>query len=393
MENLISRLDALQDHQMDIYEKDSDNIEDSIDYWKSMRGEHTLLHCARKAGIKRVGIQCVPPAHVSETRAKEAISMQLLLESLADSVYGTLKWKLSDTSLEMYNSPPAGTFKHDGKVITVKYGGDASNLMEYCLWGWVYYQDEDQWCRQPSRVDRCGIYYVRDGNSVYYVDFASEATKYGGGGVWEVLQDNGADANSGVMSRDSRCGDGAVSLVDTAGPIPGGEAAEGQPAGPSELIPPSPKRPRTEPDRARHEVFRPRDPDTPTTSEGAGGGKRNNHQSPGGDSHGGRRRQQRWRNYPHVPAIIVRGAPNCVKCLRHRFKTQHSGLYVHCSTSWAWAAKHSTEGRENGPPLSHITVTFKSVCAREHFIKNISIPVSMTMYRVDMPKTLIPGKD
>mgnify|MGYP000196279906 CR=1 FL=1 len=99
MEALNDRFNALQETLLDIYESGKDDIDTQILHWNCLRKEQILLHYARKHGIRRVGYQHVPPLAVTETKAKEAIGMVLVLESLKKSPYGSESWTLVNTSL------------------------------------------------------------------------------------------------------------------------------------------------------------------------------------------------------------------------------------------------------------------------------------------------------
>ena len=112
MDTLSERFNALQENLMDIYESGRDDLETQIMHWQLLRQEQILFYYARKNGVMRLGYQPVPPLATSEAKAKDAIGMVILLESLLKSAYGTEPWTLTQTSLETVRSPPAVSYTH-----------------------------------------------------------------------------------------------------------------------------------------------------------------------------------------------------------------------------------------------------------------------------------------
>ena len=66
---------------MDLYESGREDLQSQIDHWQTLRQEQVLLYFARKHGVMRLGYQPVPPLATSESKAKDAIGMVLLLQS------------------------------------------------------------------------------------------------------------------------------------------------------------------------------------------------------------------------------------------------------------------------------------------------------------------------
>lgn len=187
METLSDRFNALQDKLMDIYESGQDDLETQILHWKYLREEQVLLYYARKNGIMRLGYQLVPPLATSEAKAKDAIGMMLLLQSLQRSPYASESWTLMQTSLEAVRSPPANCFKKGPYNIEVMYDSDPENLMSYTLWSFIYYQRvDDTWNKVEGHVDYNGAYYYEGNLKTYYIEFESDAARYGKTGQWEV---------------------------------------------------------------------------------------------------------------------------------------------------------------------------------------------------------------
>lgn len=187
MEALNDRFNALQETLLDIYESGKDDIDTQILHWNCLRKEQIVLHYARKHGIRRVGYQHVPPLAVTETKAKEAIGMVLVLESLKKSPYGNESWTLVNTSLETYRTPPSNCFKKGPSNIEVRYDNDPENIMHYTVWDCIYFQNADeQWEKVKGHVDYMGAYYMDGEHKQYYIHFADDAARYSKTGIWEV---------------------------------------------------------------------------------------------------------------------------------------------------------------------------------------------------------------
>lgn len=121
METLSARFNALQEKLMDIYESGVETLEAQIEHWQLLRQEQVLLNYARRNGVMRLGYQPVPSLATSETKAKDAIRMVILLQSLQTSEYADEPWNLVQTSLETVRSPPENCFKKGPKNIEVYY--------------------------------------------------------------------------------------------------------------------------------------------------------------------------------------------------------------------------------------------------------------------------------
>ena len=180
MDNLSERFNVLQENLMDIYESGQEDIETQIKHWQLLRQEQVLFYYARKNGVMRVGYQPVPPLATSEAKAKDAIGMVLLLQSLQKSPYGKEPWTLTQTSLETVRSPPANCFKKGPQNIEVMFDNDPENLMSYTVWSFIYYQNlDDTWNKVEGRVDYHGAYYMEGSLKVYYIQFEVDAARFG----------------------------------------------------------------------------------------------------------------------------------------------------------------------------------------------------------------------
>ncbi|AJP70544.1 E2 [Canis familiaris papillomavirus 16] len=191
MENLRKRLDAIQNALLTLYEEGSDSLDDQVQHWNLCRKENVLLHFARKSGLIRLGIQPVPTLTVSSERAKCAIEMQLILQTLQDSPYATERWTLGDTSRERWTAEPQNCLKKGAVIVEVYFDGDPTNAMRYTMWTYVYYVDSnDKWQKTRSNVDREGIWFWDNGHRRYYVRFHEEAKRYSKTGDWQVMFNN-----------------------------------------------------------------------------------------------------------------------------------------------------------------------------------------------------------
>lgn len=187
METLSERFTALQDKLMDIYESGLETLEAQIEHWQLLRQEQVLLNFARRNGVLRLGYQPVPNLATSETKAKDAIGMVLLLQSLQTSKYAEETWSLVQTSLETVRSPPENCFKKEPQTIEVVFDGDPENRMIYTVWNWIYFQNtEDIWQKVKGQVDYEGAFYMEGKHKHYYVKFENDANRFSTTGLWEV---------------------------------------------------------------------------------------------------------------------------------------------------------------------------------------------------------------
>ncbi|AST11847.1 E2 [Felis catus papillomavirus type 5] len=192
MENLNAKHEVLQQVLLAHYEKDSSKLTDQIAYWELMRRESVLHHYARQMGIGTLGFTVVPTLQVSENRAKSAIKMQLLLQSLLNSPFANEPWSMRDTSIERLDAPPKNLFKKRPVTVEVYFDNNPDNMFPYTSWTDIYYQDaEDNWKKTSGQVDNDGLYYVDDEGEVhYYVQFGVDAPVYGVTGLWRVSYKN-----------------------------------------------------------------------------------------------------------------------------------------------------------------------------------------------------------
>nr|WDS49646.1 MAG: E2 protein [Neophocaena asiaeorientalis asiaeorientalis papillomavirus 2] len=409
MESLCSSLDVLQEKQMDLIEKNSGNVGDIVMYFELLRRELMLLCAASQRGLKRLGHTAVPPKHVCEANAKQTIEMHLAVCSLKNSVFGAEEWFLQQLSHEMYMTPPSGTFKKGGRRVLIAFDGDDENCMEYMCWDRVYVQCGDgQWTCVPSHVCHAGIYYETEGNAVYYVDFNAEALRYGTTGKWKVLNEGENITACALVSSNAKpspdtCVDASLghSLLQT----PVGRTSNDRPPrvrrgrkrkradtthcdGPPPSPPPSPPPAPTPPPSP------PPSPRTPPRGDDADPGNgstlsasRSDTSTGSSTSSGGRcfsdcdsGRPRRPGTDPYIPALLIAGGPNQVKCLRHRLKCYFRGRYKDCSTTWSWV------GDDGAGHTGHrICVSFVSEDQRQTFKQTVPLPKGVSVGEVDLP--------
>ena len=426
MEALSARFNALQENLMDLYESGVETLETQIQHWNLLRQEQILFHYARKHGIMRLGYQPVPPLATSEIKAKDAIAMGLLLESLQKSKFSEEPWTLVETSLETVRSPPADCFKKGPKTVEVYFDGNPENLMLYTVWTYIYYQtEEDTWEKVEGQVDYAGAYFMEGHFKNYYIRFEEDAKRFSTTNQWEV------HVNKDVVF---------TPVTSSTPPVGDAESSNNSVPGPA-LRSPSPPTQRS----PRHRRYG-RKPSSPTTTSnrrqkirekqrqktatrrrksrsrsrssrrrGGEGSRRSSSRgsssSPdrGGRSRGGpitrsrSRSRSRTRGYStgggiapdqvgtavrsvgkqhhgrvaqlladakDPPVILLRGDANTLKCFRYRFRKKYAAGFQYISTTWSWV-----EGKSNDRVgRSRMLISFHTEEERELCLEKIKLP-------------------
>lgn len=354
MEKLIERLNALQTDLMDIYESDCRDLETCIRKWKLERQENGILFCAKKAGCRNVGMTAVPSSQISEAKTKQCIEMQLHLEGLQNCGFGSEPWTLAETSFERFFCTPTGTFKKNGRHVTVQFSG--GHEQDYVVWGDIYVYSKHNWTKTTSHVDHKGIYYDLEGRSEYYVDFQKESNELSGeNGTWMITGDN----NINFMCSDSEQPVSAITeqTQDSQRPsTPGrGDLGSSEAKVPDEAD--GPWRPWPCNTQA---AIRRRD-----GREGPAKRPRGRPPGPRGINYGP---NQRWTlNDNCLPTLVLKGEPNKLKCLRYRITKDLSKLYLCISSTWHW-----TGGSPDKP--AHVTIVFKDREQRARFVEQVRVP-------------------
>lgn len=358
MEKLATGLDVCQERLLDLIEKNSAKLCDQIEYWKCTKREQLLLFAARKVGCSRLGYEPVPSTKVSEHKAKEAIKMQLLLESLLTSQYGHEQWTLPQTSLELLNAPPMNCFKKNGEQLEVQFEGNPDKAVTYVRWDCIYSQDENShWHKTQGFVNYDGLWY-NDGvlGVTCYVSFAEEAEKYGNLSPWVVYTNCGPllSPNSTSFNSDppERPGTQLTQLgtsppSEHRGPTPGRHISpRGQPCYSKSRTPPGCSRPSSGTSsalRGRGDRQRPGPrPFGGRSEEAAGKAQR---RSGPFDRKAERRSGQNTCTSSQNPVIIYSGPPNKLKCWRSRCWKGYRDYFCDFSSGFTWLAT-GTRGKD-----------------------------------------------
>ncbi|AHL46427.1 E2 protein [Rupicapra rupicapra papillomavirus 1] len=404
MEKLKARLDELQDEMLSFIEKDSADLQAQIDHWNALRKDYVTQYYARK-GLLTVGMHPILPMALCKEKAKKAIEMAMVLSSLQQSPFAKEPWTLSDTSQELWNTPPEQCFKKQGSTVRVIFDGEQQNEMQYVNWDRIYYETEDGWHVATGLVEHKGLYYWRDSCKKFYVDFATEAAKYGKHGVWEVVYQNVTFSPvDSVSSTTSEC----VGQRDCDRQLRGTE--EGERQGESNGRQSQRHSPRSGRGRQRQrrrecgelptcttalqrslpdgrqqpapeEVQERPLPDEPYRQ---GQGRQVEAQEeaqrgrfgPRPEGLGVQRRQRRLPahlpSHPgsDIPLLFLHGPANSLKCHRYRVLRNYSDLCMNISKCWSWVRGDSSDSR--------VTVAFQSTSQRQEFLQLVPFPPNIT---------------
>lgn len=394
-------LDAVQETMMELYEKDSHALKDHILLWTLQRREAVLLCAARQKGYLRVSGQVVPPAHISECKAKQAITLQLLLQSLETSAFNDCKWTLTDTSWERYMAPPKQMLKQGPFVVEVMFDGEAENSMWYTGWTCIYNYMDGQWHCHKSDCDETGLFYVDAlGHRCMYVDFSEEAKKYGTTGLWQVKYQSMVFSSVHVTSTSSSTP--AAASTSTTGTETAVSRKHSLDRGSfTEPDSPTPKRyhlqQRGRPGRKARLLAKPLgsrilQPATATTrlsqtlSSDPLSPKASSPVPPALYLPGETFDEPSSGSCPelteHVgcPMILLKGAANQLKCLRYRWKKLYSKYFVSASTTWAWAG----QGGAERVGKSRMLVMFADSAKRDIFCSVASVPPGVEIVKCQM---------
>uniref|UniRef100_A0AAU6S4X2 Regulatory protein E2 n=1 Tax=Plecotus austriacus papillomavirus 1 TaxID=3140011 RepID=A0AAU6S4X2_9PAPI len=427
MTELQARLDSIQEQILALYEKGSTDLNDHLQFYLLIRKEQALLFLARQKGVK-VSMP-LPSLAASKARARDAIEMSLLIQSLLQSPYGQEPWTLGEVSRERLLAPPAYAFKKNGGPVQVQFGDNPDNVEEYTAWDDLYYQDEsNNWHKANGDISTEGLFYTdEEGHTVYYVDFQRESRKHGSTGKWSLLYDNNALAFVG--SPGSRDSDSSESSTYT----PGSRHSRSRSRSHSRSRSRSITRPRTRsrsrsPSRSltRSRSRSPRRGESPSPSNlrrrrqsgdkspqdtaastpatsplrsAASRGRRRSERSPGVDSGGrpqpvapeqvgasrtsvqrrsGSRLATLLREARDPPGLCIRGPANSVKCYRYTLKSKHAATFSFISTTWHWT--ESKDPTRVGD--ARMLILFENSQKRETFLRTVSMPRTMSAFPV-----------
>lgn len=401
MEALKERFDALQEGILSHYELESNNLSDHVEYWSKVRQENVILFYARDKGLKHLGMLPVPVAQVAQERARQAIAMHLVTQSLLDSPYGGEDWTLQDVSREQYRCPPKNCFKKGGHTVEVCYDCKEDNTMHYTAWDAVYCQDADgTWQRCRGGVDTNGLYYIKDDEQIYYVLFEDDAAKYSKSGLYEVHTKTGTltkfhpvSSSTPTTSRAGRESGGRAEAV-----LQGSGRSRRGTEGPSAKR----RRERRPPAITEEDGIPPGLGGVPERSPSPRAGsepRRAPSPSPAATATGGRdpvdpRRYARRSEHRHntgnrqlpaptvlAPVLILRGPSNSVKCLRYRWHRQHRHFFEGVTTTLRWL---KAGGTDRGG-TAEVILRFDSDSQRQEFLDSGAVPPTLSFVVGDMP--------
>lgn len=359
MEKLSQSLELVQEELLMLYEKDSDNLKDQVRQWELVKKENIILHAARRKGIMRLGYHQVPSLASSEHRAREAIEMQMYLQSLENSVFGEEPWTLQETTRERFLAPPRYCFKKEGYQVEVIFDDNRENSVSHTAWKFVYYQNgDDLWHKVPGRVEHEGLSYTQiDGLKVTFLDFAEEAKKYSQTGQWDVFVNNkrilpssGTPPASRNTARQTR-----GSTTSKASPKTSSPGLRRRPAGHH-------LRSRGGPSRRQA-----RGPTPPSPEEV---GARTT--TPSGRYSG--RLGRLIQDARDPAALLLKGRPNVLKCFRFTVKQKWPRLCRLISTTFHWTA---SEGPQRVGE-ARVIIVFETPDQRKQFLSVVRFPPSIS---------------
>lgn len=363
MASLADRLDACQERLIDLYEKDSNTLQDQLLHWQYVRLEYAILYRARQSGLTSVGHQVVPPLNVTKEKASQAITIHLSLQSLNASAFKDEPWTLQHTSLDMWNAPPKGCWKKKGRTVTVKYDGEDQKAMEYVVWGDIYIQspETDMWHKVAGHVNATGLFYEVEGCRHYYVTFAKEAKHYGDTGTWEVHWGSTViyHACASVSSTQDLVREVPPAAVGDQLHYPTTPTTCTDGVGTTETATEVPTPPYKRQRLHRDGVQQP----TTKAQKHVDSSHRGLHSDPNGAERPGIAHSCNT-----APVIHLQGEANKLKCFRYRLKQTVPDLYVRASSTWHWAC--------GGPATkaTFVTLWYSSAEQRAQFLARVHIP-------------------
>lgn len=401
MASLQRTLQDLQQQETDLLESDPDTLEGLQDYWKVVRRTNLLLNAAGRSGLCRIGNQKIPPSAVTEKEAKDAIHMQMLVESLMRSPFASLGWSLSDVFPLLVNTPPEGLKKRPKRVY-VTFNRDPNTENEYPYWERLYFHDpsSDTWCEAEGGADKTGLYYTGCDTTgkTYYTTWLREGRKHFPDGrlTWTLQFSSGSQAEAeSEPEEDSEDDDldglpppllESTQVSPPSTPSPPDLSVYSLPGTSKDLRPPSaPKKPRSARQPSRPPPKRPSPPTKktserptkrartkPATSKGTGRQERlglepeevgSKHQTVGRG--GGHTVRQLLREAADPLGLCFEGKTGQLKTIRHRI-THGPYRYQRISTAWHWI-------NHDSPSTSKIIVTFHSESERQNFLDTFKI--------------------
>ncbi|AAA79467.1 regulatory protein E2 [Human papillomavirus type 48] len=388
-ESLSTRFAAQQEIQLTLIEKESYDLKDHLAYWKAVRLENVIAYYARKEHITKLGLQPLPTLAVTEYKAKEAINIQLLIQSLLKSEFALERWTLAETSAETINSSPRNCFKKVPFIVNVWFDNDERNSFPYTCWDFIYYQDDqNKWHKTEGLVDHNGCYYVDlNGDFVYFTLFQPDAVKYGKTGLWTVRFKN-KTISASVTSSSRNTNPSSESRVG----LSTSSSSESPRRRPSISENSNTESPTSSTSRLRERRRRePRESGTTDTTPRRRGTKRKlgSDSAPTPSEVGSRSTTLARHGYSRLgrlqeeardpPLVLFTGQQNNLKCWRNRCTTKYASLFLCFSSVWKWLGPNSDGG------AAKVLVAFKSDAQRQVFLNTVHIPkgTTITLGRLD----------
>lgn len=340
------------------------------------------MYYGRQEGYKNFGLQQLPALQVSEYNAKLAISIGLLLKSLATSKFAQEKWTFPETSAELILTPPKNCLKKSGYTVEVMYDNDPDNISVHTNWDHIYYQDlEERWHKVPGKVDHNGMYYDDVlGERVYFYVFAPDADRLSKTGTWTVKYKS--TTISSVVTSSSKQSSRGYSARDSATSSRCSSPEEG----------PSTRRPKT----SSQESSR----CSPTTSSLGNRRRRKQQGEPESQRDTGGKRKRpiplgvsaaavgsRHQSLPREglsrlerlteeardpPIIVIKGPANNLKCWRFRCNNRYGHLFSSISTVFRWV--EDCNNKHEALFGSRMLVAFKDNLQRQTFLSTVHLP-------------------
>nr|AEI61849.1 early protein E2 [human papillomavirus 67]CAD1807513.1 early protein E2 [human papillomavirus 67]CAD1807564.1 early protein E2 [human papillomavirus 67]CAD1807714.1 early protein E2 [human papillomavirus 67]CAD1807826.1 early protein E2 [human papillomavirus 67] len=358
MEEISTRLNAVQEKILDVYEANKKDLCTQIEHWRLRRIECALYYKAKEMGLARIGHQVVPPMSVTKAKACQIIELQMALQTLNETQYSNDEWTLQSTSLELWLCEPKKCLKKKGETVTVQYDNNKENTMEYTSWNEIYIVKDSVWTVVVGKVDYMGLYYIYETEKTYYVQFETDAKKYSKQNIWEV------HVGAQVIVCPTSMFSNEISTTEVAARIP--HATETY----------TPATTACTKEEHKQAPAKRRRPDVPDFC--------NNSQHPTKllcrqrsvdcTSVGlvpGPQCTNKGRSVcaPNTaPIVHLKGDPNSLKCLRYRLKC-NTDLYCHMSSTWHWTSGKHTKTKEG-----IVTVTYASETQRQQFLNSVRIP-------------------
>lgn len=384
MEWLTQRFNAIQDNLLNLIEQGAEDLDSQIKYWNLVRQENVYLYYGRREGLTHFGLQPLPVTTVSEYKAKEAINMVLLLQSLKKSAYARETWTLQNASAELINTQPRNCFKKQPYNVEVWFNNDRNNSYIYINWDFIYYQDSnDVWHKVPGLVYYYGMYYSEVGcEQVYFALFDTDDQRFGGTGNWSVHFKNKTliAPTSSSNSYSSHSGKNSSSTVSSST-----ENTVSTSESPRRI-----QRPEVGSSTEETSTLRRRRRERESTPEGrattpakrrrgGGGGGGIERAAPSPEAVGSRHRSVPTSHLSRLarlqeeardpPVIIVTGPPNVLKCWRYRKRNQNEFPVLDISTIFTWVGRNNTNSNKG-----RMLVAFEDSKQREQFVKHVTFP-------------------